>query len=253
MNLRAGTDIFLRMPGTHQQILEQIDAQGYAILPHILDANAVQSLLSVISKADDEGDSRRQKRGQIYALRNLLARVPEVAELAFSPAMRALVDPILGPHARVVRALLFDKTAGANWKVAWHQDLSIAVSERIDVEGFGPWSMKAAVQHVQPPIAVLERMLTLRLHLDDCFEDNGPLLVLAGSHAAGVLSPAQVADWRARVAPVACAVGAGGVVLMRPLLLHASSAATAPRHRRVVHLEFASGELPGSLKWAVEQ
>jgi len=243
----------VRMQCVDDQILEHFNAQGYAILPKILDANAVQSLLSAISKVENEGDSRQQKRGQMYAVRNLLARVPNVAKLAMSPTIRALVEPILGSDAKVVRALLFDKTAGANWKVAWHQDLSIAVNERIDVEGFGPWSMKAGVQHVQPPVSVLKRMLTVRVHLDDCFEDNGPLLVLGGSHAAGVLSRAQVADWRGKVAPVACTVGAGGVVLMRPLLLHASSAATAPRHRRVVHLEFASGELPGALTWAAEE
>ena len=242
----------VRMQCVDDQILEHFNAQGYAILPKILDANAVQSLLSAISKGEDEGDSRRQKRGQMYALRNLLARVPNVAKLAMSPTIRALVEPILGSDAKVVRALLFDKTAGANWKVAWHQDLSIAVRERIEVEGFGPWLVKAGVQHVQPPVAVLHRMLTVRVHLDECLEDNGPLLVLPGSHAQGVLSPVQIADWRGKVAPIACTIGAGGVVLMRPLLLHASSAATTPKHRRVIHLEFASGELPGGLQWAVD-
>jgi ectoine hydroxylase-related dioxygenase (phytanoyl-CoA dioxygenase family) len=195
-------------------------------------------------------DSVREKAGRVYAVRNLMAAVPAVAELATSPALRALVEPVLGGRAFPVRALLFDKTPGANWKVAWHQDLSIAVRTRIDVPGFGPWSVKAGVHHVQPPASVLERMLTVRLHLDDCGPDNGPLLVLPGSHVAGALSPAGVREWRARVAPVACHAPAGGAVLMRPLLLHASSAASAPGHRRVIHVEYANADLPGGLEWA---
>ena len=37
---------------------------------------------------------------------------------------------------------------------------------------------------------------------------------------------------------------------MRPLLVHASSPATVPSRRRVVHLEFAAAELPSPLEWA---
>ena len=117
------------------------------------------------------------------------------------------------------------------------------------MEGFAPWSVKARVVHVQPPREVLEGMVTLRLHLDDCFEENGPLYVLPRSHAHGVLSPAEVERWRATVRPAACVAPAGGVLVMRPLILHASSPATSPSHRRVVHLEYASGHLPGGLQW----
>jgi ectoine hydroxylase-related dioxygenase (phytanoyl-CoA dioxygenase family) len=182
-------------------------------------------------------------------MRNLLSRYPCVAAWAKSMAGGETVERILGREAFCVRALLFDKTPEANWKVAWHQDLSIAVRHRVDVPGFGPWSVKAGVPHVQPPVDVLERMLTIRLHLDDCDEANGPLKVLPGSHAAGVLSPHALDGWRRRIAPVACVVPAGGAMLMRPLLVHASSSANSPSHRRVIHLEFAAVELPGGLQW----
>lgn len=193
-------------------------------------------------------DATRQRKGGVYAMRNLLA-VPEVRALACSGVVRSLVEPVLGPGWHCVRGILFDKTAGANWKVAWHQDLSIAVKRRLDVPGFGPWSLKAGVHHVQPPVTVLENMLTVRLHLDDCGEDNGPLKVLPGSHAHGVLAPEAVERWRQGHQPVACTARAGAAVLMRPLLLHASSSATRPGHRRVVHLEFAAAGLPGGLEW----
>ncbi len=109
--------------------------------------------------------------------------------------------------------------------------------------------MKTGVQHVQPPVAILERMLTVRVHLDDCDAENGPLRMLPGSHAAGVLSPGEIRAWRHRTAVVECIVPAGGALLMRPLVLHASSASIVPRHRRVIHIEYAAAELPGGLRW----
>src|SRR5206468_7563965 len=130
------------------------------------------------------------------------------------------------------------KTPHANWKVAWHQDLSIAVRERLDVAGFGPWSLKNGVVHVQPPREVLESMLTVRLHLDDCGQDNGPLRVVAGSHALGILPPREVQRLVQARPVTTCVVPRGGALLMRPLLLHASSAALRAGHRRVIHLEF---------------
>jgi ectoine hydroxylase-related dioxygenase (phytanoyl-CoA dioxygenase family) len=229
---------------------QALDRLGFATEPAVLAEQDVAQLINALVQLDDNADLRA-KGGHVYAVRNLLARVPAVREMAASQAVRSLVEPLLGARALVVRALLFDKTAGANWKVAWHQDLSIAVRRRIDVLGFGPWSMKAGVQHVQPPASMLQRMLTVRVHLDDCLEGNGPLLVLPGSHAQGVLSAAQVSDWRRKTPPHSCTIRAGGVLLMRPLLLHASSAASMPRHRRVIHLEYAAEDLPGGLQWAV--
>lgn len=113
-------------------------------------------------------------------------------ELARSPEVRALVEPLLGAGAFAVRGILFDKTPDANWKVAWHQDLTIAVRERREVEGFGPWSEKAGVVHVQPPAAVLEQMVTVRLSLGPCGPGNGPVCVIPGSHAHGRLSAEEV-------------------------------------------------------------
>ena len=134
-----------------------IDRDGYAVVDDAVTAGGVGELLRAIAAAGEAlGPELRQKAGRVYAVRDLLALVPAVRTLADSPEVRALVEPVLGIDARPVRGLLFDKTPGANWKVAWHQDLSIAVKRRIDVPGFGPWSVKAGVQHVQPPVDVLE-------------------------------------------------------------------------------------------------
>lgn len=230
-----------------------LDADGYQIVSDVISADAATALIPVADALTrgGESDAIRSRGRDTYAVRNLLQLSPEIATLAESKPIRGLIDPILGAVAKPVRAILFDKTPGANWKVAWHQDLSIAVKEKREVAGYGPWSTKAGVCHVQPPRAVLEGMLTVRVHLDDCDESNGPLQVLPGSHRRGLLSPADVQAWRERGKPVACCVGASGVVLMRPLTLHASSPATSPRHRRVVHIEYAAAALEGGLEWYV--
>jgi ectoine hydroxylase-related dioxygenase (phytanoyl-CoA dioxygenase family) len=178
-----------------------------------------------------------------------LRDVPAVRALARSSAIRALAEAAIGSGAFAVRGILFDKTPEANWKVAWHQDVTIAVTARREVPGFGPWTEKDGVVHVQPSLGVLADMVAMRVHLDDCGESNGPLRVLPGSHHAGRLDAAAIQRWRRDVPEVLCAVPRGGVLAFRPLLLHASSAATRPDHRRVVHLEFAAAELPGGLVW----
>lgn len=222
--------------------------EGFAIVSDVIDRTTLTTLLKALARVQPDA-AVRERNSRTYAVRNLLAMVPEVRELARADSIRRLIDPVLGRGARVVRGILFDKTLDANWKVAWHQDLSIAVKRRAHTEGFGPWSFKAGVQHVQPPTHVLEQMLTVRLHLDHCGPENGPLNVLPGSHAHGVLSPAAIRRLCDNGAPVPCHVPAGGALLMRPLLLHASSSARTPGHRRVIHLEFADSELPGGLEW----
>jgi len=231
--------------------LRALDLDGYAIIPDLIDRLRTGELVTSVEAINDRTGVRARK-STTYAVRNLLSLVPAVKELASSPAIRAIVDPVLGPNARPVRGLLFDKSPDANWKVAWHQDLSIAVTKRVEIPGFGPWSEKAGVIHVQPPVSVLEKMVTVRLHLDDCLDDNGPLQVLPGSHRLGFISSEPIPRLRKQIAPVSCTVRAGGVVLMRPLILHASSTASTPSHRRVIHIEYASADaLPAGLEWHV--
>jgi ectoine hydroxylase-related dioxygenase (phytanoyl-CoA dioxygenase family) len=223
--------------------LQELQSDGCCVVPNLADEAQIGGLLASIEPRLATGRST-------HALRNL-HDVPRVAEFASSARIRDIVERVLGIGARMVRGIYFDKTPDANWKVAWHQDLSIAVREQRDVAGFGPWSRKEGVVHVQPPPHVLENMLTLRLHLDDCGEESGPLRVIPGSHAAGILTDAEI-ERRVRDGPQrVCTVPRGGAVLMRPLILHGSSPATHPAHRRVIHLEFAAGALPSGLQWHV--
>jgi ectoine hydroxylase-related dioxygenase (phytanoyl-CoA dioxygenase family) len=183
-------------------------------------------------------------------LRQPHSSIPEVAAFAGSEAVRNLVEPVLGKRAWLVRSIWFDKNPQNNWGVPWHQDLTIAVRERLDAPGFVGWSVKNGITHVQAPREVLEKMLTVRVHLDECGAENGPLLILPGTHRDGWLSADQIDEFKARTPAVTCVVPRGGAALMRPLLLHSSARAKAPSHRRVLHLEFSGGPLPHGLEWA---
>jgi hypothetical protein len=225
--------------------LDQLEVEGFVCMEGIFDAGAVAGLVDLVErKAATEAG-----RGGV---RNLLG-IPEIQQLADGVTLRSLVNAVSGDGAKAVRGILFDKTDAANWKVPWHQDVTIAVQHRVDAEGYGPWSSKAGVLHVQPPAEVLERMLTVRIHLDDCPEENGALRVLAGTHVFGKIPEREVGGFVERSREQVCELKAGGVLLMRPLLLHASSAATQVGRRRVIHLDYAQGYLPAGMGWAVDR
>lgn len=225
-----------------------IEHRGFAKVEGTLDDSEISDLLRAIERANDSESSLKMS-GSIFAVRNLLNAIPEVAELADSQAVRRLIQPVLGDSYLVVRGILFDKVPGANWKVPWHQDVTIAVQSRVEAEGFGPWSTKAGVLHVQPPASVLEKMISVRFHLDPCTANNGALRVVPGSHTLGRIPEEAIPEVRERFGDEICELSRGGALLMRPLLLHASSPSLSPDHRRVIHLDFASATLPAGLRW----
>jgi ectoine hydroxylase-related dioxygenase (phytanoyl-CoA dioxygenase family) len=225
-----------------------IDRDGFAVVENVLGLAEVLALADALERARSEATSLR-RGGSVYGMRDVLRRVPEVRLLAESPALLALVRPVLGPDAFAVRGLVFDKTPEANWNVPWHRDLTIAVRQRRDAPGFGPWTTKAGIAHVRPPLDILRAMLTVRLHLDDAGETNGPLCVLPGSHR---LADGDLGAWSGEGDGVLCPVQRGGALVMRPLLLHASSSSIEPGRRRVIHLEYAAVPLPEGLNWYEE-
>jgi ectoine hydroxylase-related dioxygenase (phytanoyl-CoA dioxygenase family) len=211
-----------------------IDRDGFAILPNCLDQDTVERLRADLPET--RGPDRK-----ILALSSVRA-------LASSRSVREIVEKILGPECFTVRGIFFDKTRQSNWKVVWHQDVTIAVREQRPANGFGTWTTKGGIWHVQPPPQIMEGMLAIRLHLDESDRDNGPLRVLAGTHRNCRLSAVEIAAF-AKNDCVTCTVPEGGALLMRPLLLHASSACVVNKPRRVIHLEFAAEELSHGLHW----
>jgi ectoine hydroxylase-related dioxygenase (phytanoyl-CoA dioxygenase family) len=171
--------------------------------------------------------------------RNLMAH-PAIRSLAADRRLLDLAGATLGAQAQPFRATLFDKSPDRNWLVTWHQDTALPMCARSDAPGWSAWSVKAGVLHAHAPAHALERVAALRVHLDDSRADNGPLRVLPGTQALGVLSDAEIGDLAARVEPHACTCDSGGVLAMRPLLVHSSSKALSDAPRRVLHIEYTT-------------
>ena len=219
-------------------LLSDIEDAGFHVTLPLIDSMSIDALVADLPSTGTQGGAR-----------NLLRRSSVVQRLARIGPMREIASSVLGPSCVAVRAILFDKTPGANWKVAWHQDTAVAVRAHVNVPGFVGASHKDGVPHYVAPADVLEQMLAVRLHLDPCTAQNGPVRVLPGTHRLGRLSAAEIEELRTTRAPIDCLADRGAMLVIRPLLLHASSPAEIPGHRRVLHLEFARGPLPSHLAW----
>lgn len=214
-----------------------VSDDGFTLIPGILTPPECSRLVDALGSMPVAG-----RRG-VLAL-------PAVRTLAESMFLRSLLEPHMSGVPFPVRGIFFDKSPESNWLVAWHQDLTIVVREKTELPDYGPWSVKEGLIHVQPPVAVLEQMLTLRLHLDDADDSNGALRVLPGTHRLGRLDGVEIQRLIREAKPVTCEAKTGDALLMKPLILHASSRATMPKHRRVLHLEYACAPLPNRMRWA---
>lgn len=224
-----------------------LQEKGHATLPNFFSPEEIQALLHTIEAAEATSSNFRRSQ-DVFAIRNLLGEIPQLQEQLLTPRLRELLAaffPEATPH--LTKAIYFDKPAGSNWLVAWHQDVMISVDRRQELPGYGPWMSKGSDVTVLPPREILESIVALRLHLDDCDATNGALRVVPGSHRHGVIPNDQHPAYTP--AAVTCEVPAGGLMLMQPLTLHASNRSTSSRPRRVIHLEFSAAELPGGLAW----
>jgi len=166
--------------------------------------------------------------------------VPPVASLAQDPKLLRIAEIVFDAGAMPFRATLFEKSVRANWLVAWHQDTALPLRERHEVPDWGPWSVKDGVNYAHAPGTVLSHVVALRVHLDDSAKENGSLRVLPGTHSHGVLTDEQIRGLAAEVPPEECLVPCGGILVMRPLLVHSSSKARNKNPRRVLHIEYAT-------------
>jgi ectoine hydroxylase-related dioxygenase (phytanoyl-CoA dioxygenase family) len=213
------------------------DVDGFAVLPALL-SDAELARIDAAMATRSEASARDLLHEPWCAA--LAGRIREDARLA-----AAL------PRTHVaVQCTSFEKSVERNWLVPVHQDVAIPVAARVEHPGLTGWSNKAGTWFVQPPAEWLEHLLAARLHLDDCGVDDGALKLVAGSHRGGRLSDEQAIALRDVHGAVACPVPRGGVMLMRPLLLHASSKATGASRRRVLHFLFGPRHLPLGLAWA---
>ncbi len=175
----------------------------------------------------------------------------DIKRLAMHPSLCRLVAELGGPELRLVRVVAFDKSPKANWFVPWHQDRSIAVASQSDAPGYSAWTTTNGSIDVEPPVSVLEAMLTLRVHIDACDEDNGPLEILRGGHRLGRLDKEAIAALVAAHPTALCLAAPGDILALKSLLPHRSQRARVPRRRRVLHIDYGPALLPSGVRWAL--
>lgn len=215
---------------------------GFEVLEHFVDTEVITSIKNEINQYD----ATLPKHG----IRHADKKFSTIATLTNSPLLLSKATKILGKKPQKVRVIYFDKTKESNWLVPWHQDRTIALNKKESVQGWGRWSIKDGVHHVQPSVDVLDKMITFRVHLDDTNRDNGCLKIIPKTHTLGLLSQEQITNVIAKKSFTYCEVKAGDVLLMKPHVLHASSKCKEPKHRRIVHIEYSSYDLPFDLAWA---
>lgn len=229
---------------------QKIANDGFVVFESIFSENEILRILNKINTID-QSDLSYRKTDDLYAIRRFLENIPELNELIFLPALKKLINGLFAEEYFLVKSIYFDKPKMSNWFVAWHQDLTISVNCKKQIPGYGPWTVKQNQFAVQPPTEILGDNFTLRVHLDDTNEDNGALRVIPGSHKAEILRTNEI-NWD-KAEETICCVNKGGVMIMRPLLMHASNRTSNYKQRRVIHLEFSRTQLPEQLSWAEKQ
>lgn len=222
-------------------------ANGFTTIDNVYTTDEVENILLQINQANTDRETFR-KSSDLFAIRQFFKEVPGVLDTVFNDNLKILLTNLLGDKYFVVKSIYFDKPQTSNWYVSYHQDLTISVDRKLELEGFEFWTTKQNQFAVQPPLDILKNILTVRIHLDETNENNGALKVVPKSHLKGIYRPETI-DWTIE-SEESCNVSKGGVMLMKPLLLHSSGRTTNNQQRRVIHIEFSNQELPIELNWA---
>jgi Phytanoyl-CoA dioxygenase (PhyH) len=221
--------------------LTQIDRDGFALIGDVYSSSemrdTIERLSTCLNDLPSSSAALRSRNGKVYALRNALDLFPFATTLWQREPLTTLLTEVLGARAGLVRGLFFDKPPERSWSLPWHKDLTIAVRDNAHKStSFRNPTCKAGIPHVEAPVELLNRMLTLRIHLDDANETNGALRVIPGSHRDSNTTADSTSVGKLIEA------NAGDVLAMRPLLSHCSGTShpNTLQHRRIIHLEFAA-------------
>ncbi|GGH08275.1 phytanoyl-CoA dioxygenase family protein [Pedobacter zeae] len=225
----------------------EIRELGFSVIDNVFTDQEIENIRAAINKTDSTKETFR-KSDDLFAIRQFLKEVPHTKRIIFNDQLTAIIQEFFGNDYFLVKSIYFDKPATSNWFVSYHQDLTISVDHKIEILGFGPYTNKHNQFAVQPPLHILESNFTIRIHLDDTNEENGALKVIPGSHSKGIYRPENI-DWNIEK-ETSCNVTKGGIMIMKPLLLHSSGRTTNNQKRRVIHLEFSNQLLPKELKWS---
>lgn len=224
---------------------KEIFENGFTVINNIFSTEQIQEISAMIESADSANSTFRRST-DLFAIRQFLKGIPKIQKIIIVDKVKNLIAELFGQNYFITKSIYFDKPAESNWFVAYHQDLTISVDKKLEIENFGPWTVKQNQFAVQPPFAFLQNNFTIRIHLDDADENNGALRVIPKSHLKGVQRTTAINKEK----EVTCNTLSGGIMIMRPLLLHSSSRTTNNSRRRVVHIEFSDQELNNGLSWS---
>ena len=228
----------------------EINSEGFAIINDIYSENEIEKLISLIEDVtENESENATFRKSQdLFAIRQFHKEVPETLDFIFNENLKEIIESNFGSGYFITKSIYFDKPEKSNWFVAYHQDLTISVNKKIEVANFENWTVKQNQFAVQPPKEILEDNFTIRIHIDKTTKDNGALKVINNSHSKGILRIENL-NFETEKETI-CEVEKGGIMIMKPLLFHASNKTTNNERRRVIHIEFSKQQLPAGLEWS---
>lgn len=226
---------------------KELETNGFTILDPIYSLVEIENICNEIEKISDSTNLTFRKTKDLFAIRQFLKEAPSVEKLIFNNVLKEILESIFGKEYFVVKSIYFDKPEESNWFVGYHQDLTISVDKKLELKDFSNWTLKQNQYSVQPSDEVLKNICTVRIHLDDTNEENGALKVISNSHHEVIRL--DTFDFKNKKETF-CNVPKGGIMIMKPLLFHASNKTTNKEKRRVIHLEFSNKNLPNELSWS---
>ena len=228
--------------------LNEIDTEGFTIINTVYTENEIEKLISLIeNNSENRVDTATFRKSQdLFAIRQFHKEIPETLPYIFNQNLKDIIEATFGEGYFITKSIYFDKPEKSNWFVAYHQDLTISVDKKIEIENFENWTIKQNQFAVQPPKEILENNFTIRIHLDNTTKDNGALKVISESHSKGIFRVENLQTENETI----CEVEKGGIMIMKPLLFHASNKTTNNERRRVIHIEFSNQVLPDGLEWS---
>jgi len=230
--------------------IAEINSKGFTIINDIYSENEIGKLISLIENSTENKtkNSTFRKSQNLFAIRQFHKEIPETLPYIFNENLKGIVESNFGKGYFITKSIYFDKPEKSNWFVAYHQDLTISVNKKIETANFENWTVKQNQFAVQPPKEILEDNFTIRIHLDKTTKDNGALKVINNSHSKGILRIENM-DFE-KEKETMCEVEKGGIMIMKPLLFHASNKTTNNERRRVIHIELSKQQLPEDLEWS---
>lgn len=223
----------------HTQSLKQFQNHGYSLIKSMYTIQEIEAISTCLNNHSITED--------IFAQRQLINAIPKLKPLIFNSSLKALLQDRFKTKYHLTKAIYFNKPAHSNWFVAYHQDLSISVKNKVDIKHYSGWTNKHNQIGVIPPVSILNNIITVRIHLDNTLVNNGALRIIPNTHMNGILKLDVIQNLKTK--EIICEAKPGDTLIMSPLTLHSSNKSSSPLSRRIIHLEFSSLELHDPLEW----